>query len=72
MTCRPPILSVELRIETDDFMRSYLPDVVVPLLHAQTRETQRGLTSAAVLLGEVDGELVQDVAGVALEGKKKS
>lgn len=44
-----------------------LSNVVVSLLHAQTRETECGLSSSAVLLGQVDGELVQDLAGVALK-----
>jgi hypothetical protein len=33
-----------------------LADVVVTLLLAQTGETQGGLTTTAVLLGEIDGE----------------
>lgn len=43
----------------------HLAHVVVALLHAQTRETQRRLTTAAVLLGQVDRELVDDLARVA-------
>ena len=34
-------------------------------LVAETGETQRRLTSPAVFLGEIDRELVDDVAGVA-------
>jgi hypothetical protein len=34
-----------------------LADVVVALLLAQTGEAQGGLTTAAVLLGQVDGKL---------------
>lgn len=44
-----------------------LADVVVPLLHTKTSETQSGLSSTTVLLGEVDGELVEDLAGVSGE-----
>ena len=48
-----------------------LADVVMPLLVTQTRETQRGLPSTAVLLGEIDDELVDDVVGVASDGTKE-
>ena len=41
---------------------THLAHVVVPLLHAQARETQRRLTAAAVLLGQVHRELVQDLS----------
>mmetsp|Transcript_18612 Transcript_18612/g.70402 ORF Transcript_18612/g.70402 Transcript_18612/m.70402 type:complete len:297 (-) Transcript_18612:283-1173(-) len=49
-----------------------LADVVVALLEAQTCETQRGLTTTAVLLGQVDRELVHDVAHVSLQGAIKT
>ena len=49
----------------------HFPDVVVPLLHAETGETEGGLTTTTVLLGQVYRELVQDVAGVALKGPKQ-
>lgn len=48
-----------------------LAHVVVPLLVAQTRETQCGLPTTAVLLREVDGELVDDLAGVARDGAEE-
>ena len=48
-----------------------LAHVVVPLLVTQTRETQRGLSTTAVLLREVDGELVDDLAGVARDGAEE-
>ena len=48
-----------------------LADVVVALLVTETRETERGLTTAAVLLGEVDGELVDDLACVARDGAEE-
>ncbi len=44
-----------------------LADVVVALLVTETSETERGLTTTAVLLGEVDGELVDDLACVACD-----
>lgn len=47
-------------------------DVVVALLVTETSETQGGLTAATVLLGKVDGELVDDLAGVASNGTEKS
>ena len=46
---------------------THLAHVVVALLQTQARESQCGLPSAAVLLGQVDGELVQDLACVAGE-----
>ena len=42
-----------------------LAHVVVALLVTETRETQRGLATTAVLLRQVYGELVDDLAGVA-------
>lgn len=46
---------------------SHLAHVVLALLETKTRKTQCGLTTTAVLLGQVDAELVQDVAGVAAQ-----
>lgn len=37
------------------------------LLHTQTSETKGGLTSSAVFLGKVNGELMNDVSSVPLE-----
>lgn len=48
-----------------------LADVVVPLLVTQTRETERGLSTTAVLLREVNGELVDHLAGVARDGTEE-
>jgi hypothetical protein len=45
----------------------HLPYVVVTLLEAEAGEAERGLAAAPVLLGQVDGELVQDFPRVALE-----
>ena len=45
----------------------HLAHVVVPLLQPQPCKPQRRLTTAAVLLGKVDRELVQDLARVAGE-----
>jgi hypothetical protein len=39
----------------------------VPSLVTQTRETEGGLTTTTVFLGQVDGEFVEDFAGVARE-----
>lgn len=49
----------------------YLAHVVVTLLVTKTGETQGGLTTTAVLLREVDGEFVDDLAGVACDGTKE-
>lgn len=49
-----------------------LADVVVTLLLTQTGETQGGLTTTAVLLGQIDGELLQDFSGVAGKGTEES
>lgn len=46
---------------------SDLANVVVALLHTQARKAQCRLTTTAVLLGQVDVELVQDLAGVAAQ-----
>ena len=48
-----------------------LADVVVALLVTQTRETQRRLTTTTVLLGKIDGELVDDLARVPRESSKQ-
>jgi hypothetical protein len=40
-------------------------DVVPSCLFSETRETQRGLTTTTVLLGQVDGEFVNHLAGVS-------
>ena len=42
-----------------------LADVVVTLFLTETGKTQGGLTTTTVLLGKIDGELVDDVAGVS-------
>lgn len=41
------------------------------LFVSQTGETQGGLTTTAVLLGQIDGELVDDLTGVAAEGTEE-
>ena len=41
-------------------------------LVAKTGETQRRLTSPAVFLGKIDGELVDDVAGVSRKGSEET
>ena len=41
-------------------------------LVAETGETQRRLTSPAVFLGEIDRELVDDVAGVARQRSEET
>lgn len=48
-----------------------LANVVVSLLVTQTGETQRGLTTTAVLLREIDREFVDDFARVAGEGSEQ-
>jgi hypothetical protein len=48
-----------------------LADVVVTLLHTETGETKRRLSSTSVLLGQVDRELVDDLAGVTGEGTEE-
>ena len=48
-----------------------LSHVVVSLFVTKTGETQRGLSSSTVLLGEVDSEFVNDFAGVSGEGTKE-
>lgn len=50
---------------------SDLADVVVTLLHTETCETQRRLSSATVLLGQVDRELVDYLASVSGEGTEE-
>ena len=49
-----------------------LPEVVVALLQTETGETQGGLTTTTVLLGQVDLDLVDNVLGVAGEGAVES
>ena len=49
----------------------HLAHIVVPFLETEARETQRRLSSAPVLLGQVDGELVQDLLVGALHGAVK-
>lgn len=46
-------------------------DIVVSLFVTQTGETQRGLSSSTVLLGQVDGEFVDDFTSVSGEGTKE-
>jgi len=46
--------------------------VVVTFLKTKARETQRGLTTTAVLLWKLDRHLVQDLAGVAGEVRKEA
>jgi hypothetical protein len=58
--------------EVLDSVLGDLADIVVPLLVAQTRETERGLSTTAVLLREVDGELVNDLTGVTGKGAEES
>ena len=48
-----------------------LTDVVVALFVTETGETERGLTTTAVLLWEVDSELVNDFTGVASYSAEK-
>lgn len=49
-----------------------LPDVVVTLLLSKTGETKGGLTTTTVLLGQIDGELVNDFARVTAQSTEKS
>ena len=49
----------------------HLTDVVVPLLLSETGETECRLTTTTVLLGKIDGELVDDVSRVAAEGAEE-
>ena len=41
------------------------------LLETETGETKSGLTTTAVLLGQIHGELVQNFSGVTLECPKE-
>jgi hypothetical protein len=62
-------------IGSDEVLNSQLgnlSDVVVTLLLSQTSETESGLTTTAVLLGKIDGELVDDLTGVSAQGSKES
>lgn len=59
----------------DEVLDSQLGDlanVVVTLLLSKTGETKGRLTTTAVLLGQIDGELVNNLARVAAQGTKKS
>lgn len=46
-------------------------DIVMTLFITKTRETQSGLSSTTVLLGQINGELVDDFPGVACDGAEK-
>jgi hypothetical protein len=46
--------------------KTHLSQVIVPLFEPQTRKPQRRLPAAPVLLGQVHGELVQNLPVVAL------
>ena len=48
-----------------------LTDVVVALFVTETGETERGLSTTAVLLRKVDGELVDDFTGVTSDGAEQ-
>ena len=50
-----------------DAQLSALADVVVTLLQTQTGETQSGLTSTTVLLGQIDKEAVEHIAGASTD-----
>jgi len=45
-----------------------LANVVVPLFETQTGEPQGGLSTAAVLLGQIDAEFVENFLGGSLDG----
>lgn len=66
-------LDVDLvvRDEVLDGVLSDLSDVVVSSLHSESRETKGRLSSSSVLLGQVDGELVQDLTRVSAEGSEE-
>ncbi len=51
---------------------THLTYVVVALLHAEASESQRGLPSAAVLLGQLHAELAQDLPRVAADGAEQA
>ena len=72
-TCQDETGAVALVVGDEVLHRQFgdLADVVVTLLLTQTRETQSGLTATAVLLGQIDGELLQDLSGIAGEGTEK-
>lgn len=53
-------------------MFSDLANVVVPFLVAQTRETQGRLSTTAVLLREINGELVDNLTCVSSERPEQS
>lgn len=52
-------------------MFSYLPDIVVPLLVSKTRETQSRLSTTTMFLRQIDGEFVDDFAGIAGQSTKE-
>jgi hypothetical protein len=62
-------LDVDLVVgdEVLDRVLGDLADVVVPGFHPESRETERRLSTTAVLLGQVNRELVQDLTRVAAE-----
>ena len=49
-----------------------LADVVVTLLVTQTRETQGRLSTTSVLLWEIDGKFMDDLASVSGQGPEES
>lgn len=62
-------------VSSDEVLNSQLgnlSDVVVTLLLSQTGETESGLTTTTVLLGKIDGELVDDLTGVSAQGSEES
>ena len=50
---------------------SDLADVVVTLFVSQTGETQSGLTTTTVLLGQVDREFLNNVSGISTQSSEK-
>ena len=65
------ILTRNVRLVIGDEMRDgrlgNFAHVVVTLFHSESSETERRLSTTAVLLRQVDRELVQDLARVALK-----
>ena len=41
----------------------YFSHIIVTLFHAETRETERRLTTTTVLFGQIHREFVQDISG---------
>ena len=60
-----------VRDEVLDRQLSNLTDVVVTLLITKTSETKCGLSTTAVLLGKIDGELVNDLTRVACDSTEE-